>query len=125
DGRGALLCFNSALSLDPGLAVAYRGMASLYADAGKHDLAMRSIRKSLGIDSACPAAWHTAGLLYARRGDIAEASECFAKADEICPGYTIHVEARVHCSLLLGRYAQAEALCRAFSGEFTDKLHFH
>lgn len=125
DGRSALVCFNTALSLDPGLAIAYLAMGRLYTDAGKPDMAMGAIKKSLGIDSDNPMAWYSAGLLHARRGDMSAATECFARADDLSPGCIVYVEALVHSLLLLGRYAKAEALCASFAGEFNYKLRFH
>lgn len=125
DARGALVCFNSALSLAPRLAVAYLAMGRLYADAGKPDQAMRAIRQSLDMDSTSPVAWYSAGILYVRQGDMNVATECFAKASALWPGCTIFVEALVHGLLLLGRYATAESLCESFEGDVTHKLHFH
>ncbi len=96
----ALVNFNLAIRLAPGLARAWEGFASCQTDLYQSELAEKAFLHSLALDPRSESAIDGLGNLYLRRGDERRAEEIWAR------GGRDRQLARLY--LLQGKFAQAE-----------------
>lgn len=94
----AISMFKKALEIDPGFALAYSGLADVYAfqynawyvhTQERIDAAKEYASKAIEIDSKLPEAHRSLGRCYMFMGDSLLAEKAFLKAVEINPKYAI------------------------------------
>ncbi|MBX3283419.1 MAG: protein kinase [Acidobacteria bacterium] len=90
--------FQDAVDLDPNYALAYVGIADCYMWSAIYGLtpsldslerSESAARKAIAIDAGLGEAYASLGLVLCSRFDYAEAEECFKKALDLNPGYSL------------------------------------
>lgn len=116
----AVDCFQKAIHIDPGYALAYSGLSDAYVllaarhygnlpDAQAVGLALPAAQKAIELDPDLAEARASLGMIDLYRGDYASAEAAFRRALELQPGY---INALVWLGLALnaqGRYREAFA----------------
>lgn len=91
----AIECFEQAIGLDPGLALAHAGLASAYGlrmanygfGSDQADLAVAAAEKARDLAPELPEAHKALGLAYSQRGMSRSALDRYDRAIELRPGY--------------------------------------
>jgi len=79
--------FREAITMEPGLAVAWNNLGNALRMQGKTDAAIEALGKALSIDSRYADAYVNHAIASQGSGDVAGAIECYEKAVELDPGH--------------------------------------
>jgi predicted O-linked N-acetylglucosamine transferase (SPINDLY family) len=85
DGEGALRALQAAASLDPGMAAAHEGLASLLAHAGRLDDARAALERAVQALPRHPGLWLRLARVHSDLGDAASALSSLARARDCAP----------------------------------------
>ena len=111
----ALEGFQEAVEIDPNYALAYVGIADYYMWSAIYgltpsgpslDRCEEAARKAIAIDDRVGEAYATLGLALCSRFDYEESEECFKKALELNPGYSLSHEWYAALLISTGRSEQ-------------------
>ena len=100
----AMVAFEQALEIDPGLAEAHLYIGNIFARQERHESAVEAYEKAVGIDSGFVEAYNNLGSVYAYTGRPEEAMEAYRKALSLNDRF---YDARTNLGLL---YAEAGRL---------------
>ncbi len=109
----AMLCYRSALALDPGYADAYSNLGRALADQGKFGEAIACHRQALALNPDSAAVHYDLGAALQKQDQRAEAESGYRRALSIDPG---HAEALTNLGPLLecqGKYDEAASCYQA------------
>lgn len=83
--EGALKRFEEALVMDTLLHIARENMARIYNQQGKNDLAIKTLKTTISLDSENGQAYYSLGLIEAENSNLVEAEKNLEKAVSINP----------------------------------------
>lgn len=83
----ARICFETALSMDPGFAEAYSNLGNVLQDQGDVDGAVARYRQALALKPDFAEAYNNLGNALRQQGQLGEAALCFQRALSLSPAY--------------------------------------
>ena len=105
--------YQRAVSLDPCDAAAYDGLARLWRDWGRPDLALGDAYRALYCNGESSEIYNTMGTIMAALGQRVNAQSAFRRAVELKPDAAFALNNLCYLELAAGHADEAERLCTA------------
>jgi arylsulfatase A-like enzyme/tetratricopeptide (TPR) repeat protein len=123
----ALQAFQSALSVDPGNAIAYQNIGLTYVQHDRPADAVAAFQKAFAINDRLPRAWNGLGAALERLGRHAEALDCWKRAIALDPEQfdamlNLGVVALEQGNTALGRESLTRFVAAAPAGLFASDI---